>query len=280
MSSAMWRFAGYGGAGVTVEVQEQLGGVPIQGGYPVKVRASGAVFPGESNATCACNGRIQSADYRGFGRERVMPINFKHHWQGVYRRLRPEKVSWFASHLTVSLALLKRAGINSATRIIDIGAGASTLVDDLLDMGLRHVTVLDISAASLEVARRRLGERADSVQWMVADAAHLELPPLSYDVWHDRAVLHFLTDPKQSAAYAASAAQAIVEGGYAVIGGFAADGPEYCSGLPVARREPEDIAQLFGAAFTLIHAHHERHMTPSGVAQSFAYALLRRATVT
>ena len=207
-----------------------------------------------------------------------MPISVEDHWQGVYRRLQPDEVSWFTPHLTESLALLKRAGINPATRIIDIGAGASTLVDDLLDMGLRHVTLVDISAASLEVARGRLGARATAVEWIVADAAHLELAPAGYDVWHDRAVLHFLTDPALSAAYVASAARSIVEGGYAVIGGFAADGPERCSGLPVVRREPEDIARLFGANFTLIHSHRERHTTPSGAAQSFAYALLRKAT--
>ena len=209
-----------------------------------------------------------------------MPISLVDHWQRVYRRLRTDEVSWFAPHLSVSISLLKRAGIDPATRIIDIGGGASTLVDDLLAMGLRYVTVLDISAASLEAVRLRLGASADSVQWMVADAARLELPPLSYDVWHDRAALHFLTDPAHSAAYIASAARAIVEGGYAVIGCFAADGPEYCSGLPVARREPQDIAQLFGPAFTLIHCHRERHTTPSGVAQSFAYALLRKGAFT
>jgi ubiquinone/menaquinone biosynthesis C-methylase UbiE len=197
-----------------------------------------------------------------------MPEDTANHWQSVYRTKQPDQVSWFTPHLNVSVELLKQAGLNPNSRIIDIGAGASTLVDDLLDMGFHHVTVLDISPAALDVARRRLGARAASVQWLVADAAHMDLPPLSYDLWH------FLVDAADAAAYVASATRAIVHGGFAVIGGFAADGPERCSGLPVARREPEDIAKLFGHAFTLVHSQHAKHVTPWSAPQSFAYALL------
>jgi SAM-dependent methyltransferase len=199
------------------------------------------------------------------------------HWQAVYRSKKPDEVSWFAPHLSISLELLKRAGLTPATRLIDIGAGASTLIDDLLDLGLRHLTAVDISATALEAAAHRLGARAAHVQWLVANAAHLDLPPLSYDLWHDRAALHFLIDPADAAAYAASATRAVVEGGFVVIGGFAKDGPEQCSGLPVVRREPDEVVQLFGPAFNLVHSQHAHHMTPSGAPQSFAYTLLRKA---
>ena len=206
-----------------------------------------------------------------------MPEDTANHWQSVYRTKQPDQVSWFTLHLNISVELLKQAGLNPDSRIIDIGAGASTLVDDLLDTGLNHITVLDISPAALDVARRRLGARAASVQWLVADAARMDLPPLSYDLWHDRAALHFLVYAADAAAYVASATRAIANGGFAVIGGFAADGPERCSGLPVVRREPEDIAKLFGQDFTLVHSKHEKHITPWNAPQSFAYAVLRKS---
>src|SRR3981081_4270125 len=139
----------------------------------------------------------------------TMPQDIAEHWQAVYRSKQPEEMSWFTPHLGISMELLERAGLTSQTRIIDIGAGASTLIDDLLDAGLRHVTAVDISAAALEAARQRLGSRADGIQWLIADAARLDLPPLSYDIWHDRAALHFLMDPADAAAYVASATRAI-----------------------------------------------------------------------
>jgi ubiquinone/menaquinone biosynthesis C-methylase UbiE len=188
----------------------------------------------------------------------------------------PDEMSWFAPHLKVSIALLKLAGVNSASRIIDVGAGASTLIDDLLASGLRHITAVDISAAGLEVARQRLGPSAATVQWLVADASNLDLQPLNYDLWHDRATLHFLVDERDAAAYVASATRAMVAGGFAVIGGFASDGPERCSGLPVVRRDSQDVARLFGPAFTLVQSQREQHATPAGEAQFFVYTLLRK----
>ena len=198
------------------------------------------------------------------------------HWQAVYQSKSPAAVSWFKPHLEVSLALLEQAGLNPDSRIIDVGAGASTLVDDLLELGVRHITALDISAAALDAARARLGPRAAGVTWLVADIAHASLPSEGFDLWHDRAALHFLVDPTDTAAYVATATQAIRSGGHAVIGCFAADGPEKCSNLPVVRRRPAEIAALFGAAFTLVYSQHELHATPSGVPQPFAYALLRK----
>jgi SAM-dependent methyltransferase len=194
--------------------------------------------------------------------------NAVNHWQALYRTKQAEQVSWFMPHLKVSVAMLQQAGLNPNSRIIDIGAGASTLVDDLLNMGLHHITALDISAAALDVARKRLGIRSAKVQWLVADAAHMNLSPLSYDLWHDRAALHFLVDAADTAAYVASASHAIADDGFAVIGGFAPDGPERCSGLPVARRAPEEIGSLFGPTFTLVHYQYEKHATPWGARRS------------
>jgi hypothetical protein len=198
------------------------------------------------------------------------------HWQSVYQSKAPGEVSWFKPHLDVSLALLRQAGLNTTSRVIDIGAGASTLVDDLLDLGVRHITALDLSMASLNLAKQRLGARAAQVEWIVGDAAHHEFAFESVDLWHDRAALHFLVNPSDAAAYVMGATHTVVDGGYVVIGGFAADGPEKCSGLPVARREPEDVAKLFSPAFTLVDSRHEVHATPRGAPQSFAYALLRK----
>lgn len=198
------------------------------------------------------------------------------HWQNVYRTRGAESVSWFRPHLEVSLELLTQGGLTATSRMIDIGGGASTLVDDLLDRGVRDITVLDISQEALDVAQRRLGESAKVVHWYAGDALEAVLPPAGFDFWHDRAVLHFLTDDADAHRYARQAANALAPGGCAVISGFAPEGPERCSGLAVARRSAEDIAAIFAPAFTLVRQKTERHRTPGGSEQVFAYALLRR----
>lgn len=198
------------------------------------------------------------------------------HWQSVYRTKAPDTVSWYRAHLEVSLELLALAGLGAGSRVIDIGAGASSLVDDLLARQVREVNVLDVSADALAIAQRRLGERASAVRWLAADVLQVELPTGGFDFWHDRAVLHFLTEPADAARYVHIASQALTAGGHALIAGFAPDGPQRCSGLPVVRRSPEQIAALFGPRFTLVQTRAERHRTPSGAEQSFAYALLRK----
>jgi ubiquinone/menaquinone biosynthesis C-methylase UbiE len=198
------------------------------------------------------------------------------HWDSVYTTKQPEGVSWFQRHLGVSLELLERAGLSRNTRIIDIGAGASTLVDDLLARDVQAVTALDLSAAALQVTRDRLRERADRVRWIVSDVTELNLPPSSIDIWHDRATLHFLTDPTDAHAYVQVASRVLTPGGHAIIAGFASDGPEQCSLLPVMRRDPEQIAELFAKEFVLVEARRESHTTPGGSVQRFAYALLRK----
>lgn len=199
------------------------------------------------------------------------------HWQNVYLTKPVDTVSWYRPHLDVSLELLELAGVTSDSRLIDVGGGASTLVDDLLDRGMRHLTILDVSPQALAIARRRIGPRESKVAWVASDVLAASLPPGGFDVWHDRAVFHFLTDPADAARYAEQAAAAVRRGGHAIIGGFAPDGPERCSGLPVARRSAEDIAALFAPSFRLVTKRAERHTTPAGNEQSFAYALLQRS---
>lgn len=205
-----------------------------------------------------------------------MPHEPSAHWQDVYRTKPSDRVSWYRPHLDLSLELLSKAGAGPKSRLIDVGAGASTLVDDLLARGLTHITVLDLSDAALATARQRLGDRASTVHWLCADLLTVDLPAAGFDLWHDRAVLHFLTTPEAAGRYAAQAANAIAPGGQAVIGGFAPDGPERCSGLEVARRSAADIAALLGETFELVEARHENHTTPGGATQAFVWARLRR----
>jgi SAM-dependent methyltransferase len=203
-------------------------------------------------------------------------VNREEHWQKVYQTRAADAVSWYRPQLAMSLELLELAGLSTESRLIDVGGGASTLVDDLVARGLKGITVLDVSESGLAVARQRLGERARNVTWLVTDLLQAELPEGGFDLWHDRAVLHFLTDASDAARYAAVAARAVSIGGHAVIGGFAPDGPEKCSGLPVARRSGDAIAAILAPAFRLLATRAERHITPAGAEQSFAYALLRR----
>jgi SAM-dependent methyltransferase len=198
------------------------------------------------------------------------------HWESVYTRKSPSAVSWYRDHLETSLSLLERAGLSTSSRVIDVGGGASTLVDDLLDRGVTAVTILDISTAALAVAQSRLADRANGVSWMVGDVLKSTFPDGAYTHWHDRAVMHFLTAENDVRSYAEQVARAVAIGGHAIIGGFAPDGPEQCSGLAVARRSPGDVAKILGARFALIATAGEIHRTPSGTDQSFAYAVLRR----
>lgn len=198
------------------------------------------------------------------------------HWQSVYASKAPEAVSWFRPHLELSLQLLERAGLNVTSRVIDIGAGAATLIDDLLARGVGNLIALDLCESALRIARERLGERARQVTWVVGDVTSIDLPSGSIDLWHDRAALHFLTDDRAVQAYVRAASGALAPGGHAVIACFAPDGPSRCSGLPVVRRDVTELAHLFIEHFDLVEGRRESHATPSGQRQSFAYALLRR----
>jgi SAM-dependent methyltransferase len=160
-------------------------------------------------------------------------------------------------------------------RIVDIGAGASTLVDGLLDGGYHDITVLDLSEAALQVAQTRLGRKGEPVTWQVADVCHADLEPASYDIWHDRAVFHFLTDAADRAAYVAQVRRSLRPGGHVIVATFADDGPERCSGLPVVRYSAAQLHAALGPGFGLVESHREVHVTPARSQQVFTYLVCR-----
>jgi 2-polyprenyl-3-methyl-5-hydroxy-6-metoxy-1,4-benzoquinol methylase len=162
-------------------------------------------------------------------------LDAKTHWEKVYTTKAPESVSWYSAHLEASLALIERAAHSRSASIIDIGAGESTLVDDLLARGCKNVTVLDVSKTALDVTKKRLGPLAEQINWIVADITQVELAPLAYDVWHDRAVFHFLTSIEQRAAYVRNVATSVRPGGHVIVSTFGPEGPTKCSGLEVMR---------------------------------------------
>ena len=200
----------------------------------------------------------------------------KAHWEDVYATKQPTEVSWYQAVPTRSLELLRQAGAGPETTLIDVGGGDSTLVDAVVAERLGRVTVLDISGAALARARERLGARAGEVTWIEADVTRVELPARAFDIWHDRAVFHFLTRAEDRARYAATAAAALRPGGTLVVATFAPEGPTHCSGLEVARYGPEGLARELGAAFVLRHGFADVHTTPGGAEQRFTYAVLER----
>jgi ubiquinone/menaquinone biosynthesis C-methylase UbiE len=197
--------------------------------------------------------------------------NPKEHWEKVYQTKQPDAVSWFQEHATRSLELIRSVGTSSDANIIDVGGGASTLVDDLLGSGFKNVSVLDLSASALEVARQRLGATGDGVTWIAGDICTVSLPDQAYDIWHDRAVFHFLINPVYRAAYVQQVMRSVKPGGHVMVATFAPDGPEQCSGLPVARYAPGELHQEFGPAFELLEHMSEEHKTPWGSVQHFIY---------
>lgn len=201
-------------------------------------------------------------------------IGTRSHWENVYARKSSKDVSWYQRHLDRSLTWIT-ASAKPSDAVIDIGAGASTLVDDLLDRGFRDVTVLDVSAAALAVSRRRLGDRAGDVRWIETDVTAWR-PDRSYDVWHDRAVFHFMTAPTQQEAYLVALRAGTRSGSLVVMGTFAPDGPEMCSGLPVQRYDTDTLSRRLGDDFTVIDRVRETHRTPVDAEQRFCFSLLRR----
>jgi SAM-dependent methyltransferase len=197
------------------------------------------------------------------------------HWENVYASKAENEVSWFQENPAPSLALIAEIGAAPSAAIVDIGGGASRLVDQLIDRGFHDVTVLDLSAAALEAAKARLGERAGRAQWLVADVTTWE-PSRAYDIWHDRAALHFLTEASDRAAYIARLKQGLKIGGHAIIATFALDGPEKCSGLPVMRYDAARLEQTLGPEFKLLQSHGNDHATPWGSHQQFQFSLFQR----
>ena len=205
---------------------------------------------------------IKEADTEDFDRQA--------HWEQVYSEKSPTEVSWFQSHPQQSLELVKTAAIDKSARIIDVGGGASTLVDYLLDAGYQNITVLDIAQAAIDQAKRRLGERAGNVVWIKKDVTAFSADE-AFDIWHDRAVLHFLTDEDEQKKYVAVLRRTLKLGGQAIIAAFNLDGPDKCSGLDIVRYNAESMSALLGRAFQLIETVTEEHATPRGSSQSYVY---------
>ena len=201
-------------------------------------------------------------------------FNRQAHWEGVYSKKKSTELSWYQQHPEHSLELIKAAGVDPSASIIDIGGGASTLVDFLLDAGYQNLSVLDIAHGAIEQAKSRLGrskiEWADKVEWLEQDITRF-IVEKSFDVWHDRAVFHFLTDADDRLRYVEVMSRALKPGGHAIVATFNLDGPEKCSGLDVVRYSPEMMSAIFGEGFQLVETRSEKHETPGGASQSFVY---------
>lgn len=202
-------------------------------------------------------------------------MDAKTHWEKVYKTKAPESVSWYRPHLETSLGLIGRAAKARSAAIIDVGGGESTLIDDLLLGGYSNLTVLDISQTAIDVNRKRLGLAAAQVRWLVADITEIELPIGSYDLWHDRAVFHFLTAPEPRIAYVRQVARSVKPGGHVIVSTFGSQGPMRCSGLEVMRYDAESLHGEFGARFRLVESSKELHRTPVGTTQQFLYCYCR-----
>jgi len=202
-------------------------------------------------------------------------MDVKKHWDKVYATKAPESVSWYRAQLETSLALIERAAVARSASIIDIGGGESTLVDDLLLRGYKSLNVLDVSPTAIEVTKKRLGTAAKQVRWLVGDIVEIELEPHAYDLWHDRAVFHFLTTPERRLAYVRQVTRAVRPGGHVIVSTFGPEGPTKCSGLDVMRYDAESLHGEFGGHFRLVESSKELHETPFGTTQQFLYCYCR-----
>jgi len=203
-------------------------------------------------------------------------LNRQAHWQLVYKEKGENQFSWFQERPNISLALIEAVQADRSSAIIDIGGGASRLVDALVEKGYRDLTVLDLSESAVSIAKMRLGERAAMVKWIVADVTRWE-PPRSCDLWHDRAAFHFLTEASDRTAYIDRLRKAVRPGGHAIIGTFGLDGPERCSGLPVVRYDAARLSATLTPSFALVDMRRDDHKTPWGAIQHFQFSVFRRA---
>jgi len=197
------------------------------------------------------------------------------HWENIYGTKASDAVSWYRPHLERSLELIEHAAHGPSTSIIDVGGGESTLVDDLVARGYGNISILDISQTAIDVTKKRLGATSEDIRWLVGDITNTELEPCSYDVWHDRAVFHFLTAPAARVAYVRQVAKAVKTGGHVIVSTFGPEGPSKCSGLDVIRYNVESLHAEFGVRFQLLGSSTEMHQTPFGTIQQFLYCFCR-----
>lgn len=200
----------------------------------------------------------------------------KNHWERIYATRPAEKLGWYAPHLQISLRWIKGLCLADKAPIIDIGGGVSTLVDDLVDSGHQAITVLDISDKALDSVKVRLGKKAERIRWISADITSVAMPKHSYELWHDRAVFHFLTEPARQQKYRENLLKALKPGGYVIIGTFAPEAPPRCSGLPVLRYSPDELEATLGPEFELKRHRKVLHTTPGGVEQMYLFCLFRK----
>ncbi len=202
-------------------------------------------------------------------------MDTKTHWEKVYAVKAPDAVSWYRPHLETSLALIERAANSHSAAVIDVGGGESTLVDDLVVRGYRKITLLDVSQTAIEVSKKRLGAAAQQVNWITGDVTEVPLDADAYDVWHDRAVFHFLTNPAHRISYVRQVARAVRPGGHVIVSTFGPEGPTKCSGLEVMRYDADSLHGEFGGRFRLVESSKELHQTPFGTTQQFLYCYCR-----
>lgn len=195
----------------------------------------------------------------------------KEHWEKVYQTKSATGVSWYTPHLANSLALILKSGIGKEASVIDVGGGASTLVDDLLEKGFSHTTVLDISSKALAVSKARLGKQASEVNWVEGDITQITLSENAHDLWHDRAVFHFLTRTGDRRKYMNAMQHSVKPGGQVVIATFGVNGPPKCSGLDIVRYSPDALQLELGKNFKLLESLSEEHQTPFQTKQEFIY---------
>ena len=203
-------------------------------------------------------------------------MNDPKHWNQIYSSRPANNVGWYKPHLEIPLAWIQSLDLGPQEPIIDVGGGASTLVDDLLAKGHKNLTVLDLSSSAIQITRKRLGNASGSVTWIVGDVTEVELPYQYYQLWHDRAVFHFLTDPESQQQYKETLIGSLKAGGNFIIGSFTPEAPPQCSGLPVKRYDADLLVQMFGDKFELKQHRNEMHTTPGGVKQSYIYCLFQR----
>jgi len=201
----------------------------------------------------------------------------KSHWEQVYATRMAEKLGWYKPRLDTPLSWLEALALDRSAPVIDVGGGASTFVDDLIDEGYESITVLDVSDEALGASKKRLGRQSEMVMWLSGDITSYSLPPNRFILWHDRAMLHFLVDADQREAYHANLMRSLQPGGYVIIGVFAPEAPEKCSGLPVQRYDADGLARFLGDSFERVRQHKEMHVTPGGVEQMYVYCLFRRS---